>query len=668
MARNIDLMISAKDNYTDALRKMQSAQTAFRKDMGQLNQELTKLNNNKVTLKVDMTKASNELKQAKKDFSNLSDEMSRNKLIAAQTKYDTIKRNLDLVSSAARQTEKDMKNLTSQISKTDNRAATFGSGTPTQKNTLTLKGLGQAGLYNLVGQSLATAGQTYITSAFGSETGNAIGSIAGGITSGAAIGSMILPGVGTAIGAVVGAAAGSITAAAENYATKDETFKGVVKSEYDRVKGIEENTLTKGSELAAGREMTRISFETQLGSPEAAQGILSQVHSYAAKTPYEYDTVANTAKQLVTFGTETDDAMNRVGQLGDMAQGKSDILERITLAYGKMTAKQKVSLEELNMMTEAGIPILKQLTRQYGVTEEEMFKMISSGKLGIDDINTAMDNLTGEGGAFYNMSEKMSTTYSGLKSTMDSLDSDIQSAMGEGYNNTRMEGMKAQIDWMSGENGDKMKEAYNAMGAWQADLENQREELLRTHINNVMSGEEYQEAIENGDGATAGRLIAEARVAAENEYRQSEGYQLMQQTDMTLVGSLQETLAPSWFNYGYTMQKEFEKGRASVPAAPTTPTGTATTRAPSDISNMVYVGGRAYSYAVGATYIPYDNFPALLHEGERVLTAREARNYKDGGGVNINISGTTVREEADITRIANEIVRKIQQAKAVYVG
>ena len=51
-----------------------------------------------------------------------------------------------------------------------------------------------------------------------------------------------------------------------------------------------------------------------------------------------------------------------------------------------------------------------------------------------------------------------------------------------------------------------------------------------------------------------------------------------------------------------------------------------------------------------------------------MLTAREARNYKDGGGVNINISGTTVREEADITRIANEIVRKIQQAKAVYVG
>ena len=34
------------------------------------------------------------------------------------------------------------------------------------------------------------------------------------------------------------------------------------------------------------------------------------------------------------------------------------------------------------------------------------------------------------------------------------------------------------------------------------------------------------------------------------------------------------------------------------------------------------------SHAIGSAYIPYDNYPALLHRGERVLTATEAR--KDG--------------------------------------
>ena len=50
MARNIDIAISAKDNMSDALRKMQSNLTPFRKDLGELEKELDRLSNNKVTL------------------------------------------------------------------------------------------------------------------------------------------------------------------------------------------------------------------------------------------------------------------------------------------------------------------------------------------------------------------------------------------------------------------------------------------------------------------------------------------------------------------------------------------------------------------------------------------------------------------------------------------
>lgn len=36
------------------------------------------------------------------------------------------------------------------------------------------------------------------------------------------------------------------------------------------------------------------------------------------------------------------------------------------------------------------------------------------------------------------------------------------------------------------------------------------------------------------------------------------------------------------------------------------------------------------SYAVGADYIPYDNYPAVLHQGEAVLTAAEAKAWRAG--------------------------------------
>jgi hypothetical protein len=40
--------------------------------------------------------------------------------------------------------------------------------------------------------------------------------------------------------------------------------------------------------------------------------------------------------------------------------------------------------------------------------------------------------------------------------------------------------------------------------------------------------------------------------------------------------------------------------------------------------------------AVGIDYVPSDNYPALLHRGEQVLTAEEAARYKNTGGADMS--------------------------------
>lgn len=46
-----------------------------------------------------------------------------------------------------------------------------------------------------------------------------------------------------------------------------------------------------------------------------------------------------------------------------------------------------------------------------------------------------------------------------------------------------------------------------------------------------------------------------------------------------------------------------------------------------------------HSHAKGDWYIPYDNYPALLHRGEMVLTASQARQLREGSGSSLDVPG-----------------------------
>lgn len=73
------------------------------------------------------------------------------------------------------------------------------------------------------------------------------------------------------------------------------------------------------------------------------------------------------------------------------------------------------------------------------------------------------------------------------------------------------------------------------------------------------------------------------------------------------------------------------------------------------------------NHADGLTYVPYNGYPARLHEGERVLTASEARGYGKGTNVSVTVNGLTVREEADVERIAETLAQKISEARELAV-
>ena len=75
--------------------------------------------------------------------------------------------------------------------------------------------------------------------------------------------------------------------------------------------------------------------------------------------------------------------------------------------------------------------------------------------------------------------------------------------------------------------------------------------------------------------------------------------------------------------------------------------------------------------AVGMPYVPKDDYPVLLHKGERVLTAQQNRQYTQGGA-NVSVSKLAdtivVREESDIDKITNALVKKLRTNVLAYGG
>lgn len=76
--------------------------------------------------------------------------------------------------------------------------------------------------------------------------------------------------------------------------------------------------------------------------------------------------------------------------------------------------------------------------------------------------------------------------------------------------------------------------------------------------------------------------------------------------------------------------------------------------------------------AFGSGRIARNDELRRLHQGEKILTRREADNYEKGLGqsssVVVHVNGLTVREEADVDRIANAFVRKLNQGRIVVGG
>ena len=166
-------------------------------------------------------------------------------------------------------------------------------------------------------------------------------------------------------------------------------------------------------------QQLEVAFKTMLGSEEKANALMQQLVKTAATTPFDLQGVANGAKQLLAYGENVENVNDDLIRLGNIAAGLSQPLGDIVYLYGTTMTQGRLYTQDLNQFTGRGIPMIRELAKQFNVAENEVKGLVEAGKVGFPEVQKVIMSLTNEGGMFYNLMQEQSKTITGQISNIE---------------------------------------------------------------------------------------------------------------------------------------------------------------------------------------------------------------------------------------------------------
>ena len=169
---------------------------------------------------------------------------------------------------------------------------------------------------------------------------------------------------------------------------------------------------------ASDYEMLQTNFEVLLGSAERGAVVFERIKDMAAATTFDSLQLSGAAQNLMAAGVSADFVIDKLRVLGDASLGNARKFDTLVNAYSKIKTIGKASFEELRMIMEAGVPVIRQMAADFGTTETEITKMVTAGLIGFREVDAALQALTSGTGQYADGMKKGSQTLSGLLSTL----------------------------------------------------------------------------------------------------------------------------------------------------------------------------------------------------------------------------------------------------------
>ncbi|EJO5346379.1 tape measure protein [Clostridium botulinum] len=224
---------------------------------------------------------------------------------------------------------------------------------------------------------------------------------------------------------------------------------------------------TIGVKYNSSMEQYMASFTTMLGSVDKASKHMEELKSFAAKTPFEMNDLAQASTTLLAFGVNVKDVMPDLKMLGDISLGNKEKFNGLALVFGQVKSQGKLMGQDLMQMINQGFNPLQVISEKTGKSMSQLKDEMSKGQITYEMVADAMKTATSAGGQFYNAMETQSKTLAGqwstLKDNAKALAGEVFLPLTNSIKNNLLPTANAYIDQLS--NSFKTKGIMGLVGA-----------------------------------------------------------------------------------------------------------------------------------------------------------------------------------------------------------
>ena len=175
-------------------------------------------------------------------------------------------------------------------------------------------------------------------------------------------------------------------------------------------------------------ELQKKSLEVILDNASAAQNMYSEIRDLSQTSPYSFEDLLKSHRQLSAFGIETKDTFNTLKSLSDIGAGLDVDVSRLILAYGHTKSYGYLSGIQNRQFETAGIDLVGALTDKYNklaaaekragrqaefVSRKDIFSRMRERSIPFSDVQDVIMDLDKPGGKFYNMQIRQFETLGG---------------------------------------------------------------------------------------------------------------------------------------------------------------------------------------------------------------------------------------------------------------